>query len=95
MIGLGYVYLSLGLTAVLFLYLLVSDIRMYFHPMKNRSNKFGYCLFPNIGWSMVWGLGWWFLLASLPGFNIIAILSVLYIWWDERVEKRAAMRGER
>jgi hypothetical protein len=74
LIGWGYVCLSLGIALIVFLGLLWEDVKMYRDPLRRNRSKFGYNLFPNIGWSCRWGIGWWMVGACLPGINLLVIV---------------------
>jgi hypothetical protein len=74
----GYVGLSFLLDLGVFIVLIREDIRMIREPWRYNQSKFGYNLLPNKGWSMKWGLGWWFLTACLPIINIpVAVIVVI------------------
>lgn len=82
LIGAGYVYGSLIVTLLIFLWFAWEDYQLYHDPIRRNNAKFGYNLLPNKGWSSVWGLGWPMTAALLPGVNLLVIGFIIFNWMD-------------
>jgi hypothetical protein len=63
-IGLGYLAISFLATALVFVSLLREDRRHHMNRWRTGNCKSGY----NLKWG---GIGWWLLMACLPGINLI------------------------
>ncbi|BAW19247.1 hypothetical protein [Ralstonia phage RP31] len=92
-VGLAYLGLSLVFTLYLLGVMISEDIRMYREPWRKNTSKFGY----NLKWG---GIGWWFLIATLPGFNLV-LISIpilnreLFRFIKERMKKHGNRKTDR
>ncbi len=73
-IGIGYLALSFIVLVVLFVWLLLDDLRLYRDPLARSVSKFGYSLLPTS--ARRWGIGWFILFLGLPGVNLIVLMMI-------------------
>jgi hypothetical protein len=73
-IGLGYVVLSFVAVLIVFSQLLWEDYRLHRDRWRMANSKFGY----NLKWK---GIGWWLMVACLPGVNLIAVAVFVAPHW--------------
>jgi hypothetical protein len=73
-----YLIVSLLITATFILVGLYQDVTDRIFRKKPRDDKFGYNYQSQLSWIIV--------AATLPLFNILAILFLLFSWWFELVE---------
>lgn len=91
-IGLVYLLASLGNTLYWFIGFVREDIQMYRDPIRRSLSKFGY----NLKWK---GFGWWILLLSLPGCNLVFVVIFIinhepYKYVSKKVRKLCSQRNQ-